>query len=258
MIGLLAAAGWVQPGTGQRVVGRLVDDATSAPIAGADINLLRGEKGDEIVALSLTNAEGVFTTTAQEAGRYRLRASRIGYRTVTSPPFDLSHGESLAVELRAAVEVVPLAPLTVLTSRPPLRKPIRLEAGGFYERKETWGREGLGMGHFLGREHLEQIHALKTSDVLRGIPGVRVEAVGARQQVVTMRGMTMGGRCSPAIYIDGHIVRRSGDGETTIDALVAAPSVAAIEVYPGISKPGRFTDMTSTPCGAVVIWTGFR
>ncbi|MFO7894814.1 MAG: carboxypeptidase regulatory-like domain-containing protein [Longimicrobiales bacterium] len=255
----LALASWlVQPVPGQRVVGRLLDDSTNAPIEGADVGLLRGGSDDEFVALSLTNAEGVFTVTAQEAGRYRLRASRIGYRTVTSPPFDLSEGESLAVELRASVEAVPLAPLTVLTSRPPLRKPIRLEAGGFYERKETWGREGLGLGHFLDREHLEQIHALKTTDLLRGIPGVRVEAVGARQQVVTMRGMTMSGRCSPAIYIDGHIVRRGGDAETTIDALVAAPSVAAVEVYPGISKPGRFTDMTSNPCGAVVIWTGFR
>jgi uncharacterized protein YbjT (DUF2867 family) len=39
-------------------------------------------------AATLTNAAGGFTIRAPEAGRYSLRAERIGYATVTSPAFD--------------------------------------------------------------------------------------------------------------------------------------------------------------------------
>lgn len=254
---LIAMAFVASPVVSQEVAGQLLDHGSEAAIEGAEVRLLSGEAGHQVLAVALTDADGLFNLEARQSGRYRLQASRIGYRTVTSPPFDISSGETLAVELRASVEAVPLAPLTVLTSRPPLRNSIRLKAGGFYDRQDSWGKEGLGAGHFFDQDDLDQIRTFRVTDLLRGIPGVRVEAVGGRRQVVTMRTMTFsGGRCTPAIYIDGHIVRRSGDAENSIDDLISAPAVAAIEVYPGLTKPGQFTQMTSNPCGAVVIWTG--
>ncbi|MCG6989109.1 MAG: carboxypeptidase-like regulatory domain-containing protein, partial [Gemmatimonadetes bacterium] len=82
---LLAAT----PAAAQRVRGRLVDAGTGEPVPAAEMSLLSGESGTRVVKRALTTDSGRFVLTAPRPGRYRLKAERIGYRTVVSPPFDL-------------------------------------------------------------------------------------------------------------------------------------------------------------------------
>jgi len=134
---------------GQTIRGKILDEITGEPISNANVELLAGSKGDEVVGRALTDAAGMFLLDAGAQGRFRLSAERIGYQKVIAPPVDIMAGDTLAVELRMAVDAIPLAPLTVVSDRPPLLLRIRLEEGGYVERRDLYGREGLGMGHFL-------------------------------------------------------------------------------------------------------------
>jgi hypothetical protein len=193
---------------------------------------------------------GDFFIEAGEEGRFRLQSERIGYRGVTSPPFDLLARDTLEVELRMSVEAIPLAPLTVTSERPPLVLSLRLEAGGFVERKDTYGRKGLGSGHFLVESDWEKRAPSRISAILQEVPGVRI--VGARIRLRSITTFDPGG-CEPSFYLDGHLFRLRGQ---MIDDILSAWDISAIEVYPGMSRPPQFMDMGDHPCGAIVLWTG--
>ena len=234
---------------GQVVRGRLVDDQSGDPIPTANVKLLRGTQGGEVISSFITDEFGEFLLASIGDGRVRLRADRIGYKEVTSPPFDLVRPDTLDVELRMAVEAVPLAPLTVVSERGPLLLTRRYEIGGFLERKETYGREGLGMGTFLVREDWEHRSPILMVDLLREVSGLRISGSEVRMRIT---GFDPRG-CRPEWYLDGHHIRFRGE---TMDDLISPASVAAVEVYPGLSKPAQFMDMGSSPCGAIVIWSG--
>lgn len=95
----------------QHVEGRLVDARNGAGVEGAFVALF---DGDEAVAVDLTAADGGFALSAPAPGTYRLRAERVGYRTITSEPFDLSRGEVLERELVSTVEAISLEPIAVV------------------------------------------------------------------------------------------------------------------------------------------------
>lgn len=253
LLGLVSPPLW-----GQAVRGRLVDDETGDPIVAANLSLLAGAQGDEVIRRVLTDDDGRFHIDQGRQGRYRLRAERIGYEAVTSPPFDLVGQDTLEVELRASVQAVPLAPLTVISDRPALILSLRLENSGFRERENTWGRNGLGFGYFLERADWERRAPSRVSDILVDLPGVHVLGAGGRKQIIRMRSITSFSDptgCTPMYYLDGAPLRFPG-GES-IDDLISAWSITAIEVYPGLAKPGEFMHMLDSACGAIVIWTGF-
>lgn len=256
LLGVLVAA---VPVAAQTVQGRLVDAQSGTPIAVGEVSLLSGESGKTVVTRGLTTDSGRFVLTAPKAGRYRLSAERIGYRRVVSPPFDLVPSLALDVELEISVEAVPLAPMVVVSSRPALLGSLRLVSSGFFDREEQWGAKGLGMGSSIDKSTIERRQPTRVSDLFKMIPGVQVESAGGHKQTVHMATMTKigSGPCSPMVYVDGAPIRPDALGSTDIDDLVSPSSVAGIEVYPHMSKPGPFTDMGPEPCGAIVIWTGY-
>ncbi len=77
---LLAAAA---PAAAQTVQGTL-REASGAPVNRVLVALV--DAGGHQVARALTDTEGGFSVRAPAAGRYSLRAERIGYTAVTSPP----------------------------------------------------------------------------------------------------------------------------------------------------------------------------
>lgn len=83
---LLAAV----PAAAQTVQGRLVDPA-GAPVSQVLVVLLDGSGRQ--VAESLTDRAGGYTLRAPAAGRYALRAERVGFAATVSPPFELAAGE---------------------------------------------------------------------------------------------------------------------------------------------------------------------
>ncbi|HEX2079389.1 MAG TPA: carboxypeptidase-like regulatory domain-containing protein [Longimicrobium sp.] len=262
---------------GQTLQGRVVDDATGAPVAQVSVAVMdiRGRT----VRGATTNDAGAFAVALPETGRYTLRASRLGYTTVTTPPLDVLTTDSMAVEVRIATGAVPLAPLTVTAQRAPMVADGTLMRRGFYTRRTAYERLG---GLFLDREYLDQRNAFRTTDIFRDLGGVRVQPGPSRSLIVTLRG-----GCVASVFIDGaHINRaevaseevsanptsirdgmgrnqedptkrtRSGPEVVSIDELVNPASIAAIEVYQGNQVPAEFQSFRARPCGAVVIWTG--
>ena len=255
-LGLVCILVSAVPSDAQTVQGRLVEISTGKPVAAAEMSLLSGDSGGTVAGRAVTTDSGRFALTAARPGRYRLEARRMGYRTVVTPPFDLATSQALAVEVQISSQAILLAPLIVVSHRPPLLGSIRLEANGFFDREEEWGAKGLGLGTFIDKGAIERRQPLRVSDLLRTVPGVVVEISSGAQQVVRMMEVTtLRGRCMPMLYLDGQPVRRDSTGDPTIDDLVTPSAVAGIEVYSEISKPGEFTDMGDEPCGAIVIWT---
>lgn len=240
--------------------GTLIDDGTEAPIEGARIRLL--EAGGRGRASVVTDAEGGFLLPPAPAGAYRLDASRLGYRSVTTPPLRLAEQDTLVVEVRLSTEVVVLAPVEVVAR---VRRPGNAVLSGFRERQER------GIGTFLGREEIERRNPFYLSDVLAGVPGLRLGNRGARggRSVYMVRTVRAG--CSVQIYLDGQLVNRpiadrispdssgagpgTGGADFTIDEVVSPSHVEGIEIYQGISEvPGEFAG-PNAHCGVIAVWT---
>ncbi len=243
------------PLAAQAVQGRVLEVETDEPVVSAVVQLLRGDEGDQAVTRGVTDEQGHFRLRAPASGTYRLRSLRIGYQTVITPPFDLLGGEApLEVEVRLSAVTVELAPLTIVSERPPRLGNLRLDIAGYYERKETWGRQGLGMGHFLEKEEIDRTNPSRVSDVVRNLRGVQILSAGGLRQVITLRGhgWRSDGRCIPAVFVDGAPAATGAN----IDQLLSPWSLAAIEVYPGLSVPAEFIGGGQPPCGALALWTG--
>lgn len=235
---------------GQAIRGVILDEVTGTPISDASVTLLSGTKGDEVVGRTITNASGRFLIDAPGQGRFRLSAERLGYQKVIAPPVDVLVRDTLAVELRMAVDAIPLAPLTVVSARPPLLLRMRLEEGGFMERRELYGRDGLGSGTFLLDSDWAHRSPQLVAEILREVPGVRIVGASIRMRAVT--SFSAVGGCEPSFYLDGNLVRLRGG---SIEDLISPFSITAVEVYPGMSRPPQFMDMLEHPCGAIVLWT---
>lgn len=231
-----------------------MDCATNGPVASATVQLLLGGQGDRAAAFGVTDQHGQVRLRVDAEGTYRLRFARLGYRPVTSAPFHLSGGED-PPQMRVCASAVALSldTLTITAEPALLSVDPRLEFEGYYDRKTTYGSEGMGVGLFLESEEIMRGSPLRVSDVLRTLPGVRVHGDRAGRQVITFRGhFKLGGRCTPRVFVNGAPIATGAD----IDELVLPSSLAAIEVYPGLTKPGEF--MTSSFCGVIAVWTGYR
>ncbi len=268
---LVLAALTAAPAAAQSIRGQLLDADTRQPIVTAEVALLPGETGYRAVATFTTDSTGAFLLRAKQPGWYRLRARRIGYEEVISPPVELGPGEPMQVELIMSGSAVPLAPLTVLARTAPAGN-LRLVTAGFYERRKRWGREGLGMGYFMDGSDLDKRDYSRVSQVVQEVPGVLVEGCGGISACIRMRAVTRietpRGRaavampCTPSIYLDGQLLDLGTHGTqmngVSIDQLLNARSLAAVEVYPSINHPAEFGRMVEEPCGAIALWTGGR
>ena len=92
----------------QSVSGRVVDRATDRPIPATSVVAENGS--GRVIGQVLADSAGRFTVALRGAGRYRLRADRIGYQPVTSAEFDVSSAEALAVDLHLSAGAVELDP----------------------------------------------------------------------------------------------------------------------------------------------------
>lgn len=112
MLLAVLAAGSVSDGaTAQVVQGRLVDPRERVGIGGAMMSIVLDD--DRRLASSLTRGSGLFEITAPSAGRYRLKAERIGYAATWSDHFEITAGDTLTVNLAAQIEAISLAAIEV-------------------------------------------------------------------------------------------------------------------------------------------------
>lgn len=240
ILGVLA--GVCAPLRAQSISGVVLDDGTGSPLPGALIVLLDQRRG--VAGEAVAGDTGVFRFDLPGPGSYILVGSLIGYAGFESAPLTLGAIEDVVVEVRMAVEAVPLEPLIV---RSRANAPDS-QLGGFYSRMARGNRSGLG--YFISREEVDRRAAFESSDLLRMAPGVRV--VPGRNGAGAAIRMT--GGCIPAIYVDGIQVNRYPLGRTSLDDIVPPIAIEGIEVYRGsMAQVAGYHDPGG--CGMVLVWT---
>ena len=99
----------------QTVDGELVERGGGRPIASAVVVLLDSAGARQ--AAMLTGADGRFRLRAPGAGRFQLRAERVGFRATLSPPLSLADGQTLAYRMEGDALTVTLEGISVSAGR---------------------------------------------------------------------------------------------------------------------------------------------
>ena len=208
-----------------------VRDSLGYPVVGAQVVVIgspiRGE----------TDERGEFLVSQVTGGRISVAIRRIGFRP-DSVTIAVGVGQTQSVELvlhRIALDLQPV----VILGRSNLLGPI----AGFYDRRAR------GNGRFITRADIQRQNPVNLTDILRLIPGVRVESRELRK-VLRFRGS----ECSPLTWLDGAPLYA---GSYDFDALDPR-AYEGIEIYLGATGvPMQFLGNRSAlnSCGTVVLWS---
>jgi len=166
-----------------------------------------------------------------------LRIRRIGYRPESLFVQTIA-GKSLDTAVTLARVAVDLSPITVVG-----RRDIRGPMAGFYQRQAS------GSGRFITRADIEQRNPTNLTDLLRSVPGFRVETRGFRNTV-----RVRGSRCAPLVWLDGQGLFAA---EFDLDSFDPR-TFDGIEIYSGsASVPVEFqgNQSQSSGCGTIVLWS---
>lgn len=209
-----------------------VRDAEGRAIIGARVAIAG-------VALSAeTDERGQFVIRNVPAADVSVRARRIGYRPDTSR---VSVAESAPTELRITLQrtAFDLAPVLVEG-----RRNVTGPMAGFYRRAEQ------GQGRYFTAELIERRGYLTMTDVLRSVPGARIERGRRNVPFVRFRGSTS----PPQIFIDGVPL---GGADVDLN-MINARNLAGVEVYSGLaSVPPEFSTsrILGGSGGVILVWT---
>ncbi|MCI0432945.1 MAG: carboxypeptidase regulatory-like domain-containing protein [Gemmatimonadetes bacterium] len=237
----------VAPLTAQKrpvIEGRLHDSATRRPIANGTVALL--DSALAVVTQVMTDDEGAFRLEAPRPGDYFVLAHSIGYRRVVDGIIEMQDGGYISIDVYLRPEPLEMDSLLVEARRQ--RSVRHLESVGFYERRQA------GFGQFLTPEQIERLPPpLDVADLLRRIPGVRMQPDGAGGFRVRLSG-----GCVPRLYIDG---LRTED--VALNELVSEADIEGVEVYTGAAVPLQYSGTQEgggrSPgaggCGVVLVWS---
>jgi hypothetical protein len=123
------------------------------------------------------------------------------------------------------------------------RRDLTGNLAGFYRRMD------FGNGRFFTAAELDRRNTTRLTDVLRMVPGLRIETRGFTNSV-RMRGS----RCAPLVWLDNQPLYA---GEIDLDSFDAR-SFDGVEVYSGASSvPVEFqgNQRMSSACGTIVLWS---
>jgi len=165
---------------------------------------------------------------------------------------------------------VVLEPITTALDTVTVRatRSTSLARTGFYDRVSRVQR-GAYAARMITPEELDARQPLRVTQVLSGEPLIRIIPFSGSRVIIGGRGP----ECGMTILLDGMQVRgtleelmepkrRRPDPRTlmSVDELVSASSVAAIEIYgSSISAPAELLRVAGlASCGIVAIWTGAR
>ena len=123
-------------------------------------------------------------------------------------------------------------------------------------------RRRVGGGYFLDREDIDKRRPRTLTDIMRTVPGVRVQSEGTGYRYLSAHfkrmpqagtGMVDDGTCDMMIYLDGQVLLvESGHA----DSRILVNEIAAMEVYvSAASVPRQFAGERSA-CGVIVVWRG--
>jgi hypothetical protein len=209
--------------------GRVIEHETKRGIAMAAVRLGAG------VAQQITSTDGTFVFDKLPPGVYPLEVQHLAFLAVIDS-VHVEYMSTVTATIRMAPNVIPMSALEVS-----VRKAF-LDRVGFYLRQERSG------GSFLTRTDIENMHPLNGTDIMRRVPGVRIQR-GRFGNVLLGRGA-----CPFRYVMDG---ARVGPGFSLDD--LTPHAIEAVEVYMGPSQvPIEFQGFSSDAngmCGVIVIWT---
>lgn len=191
--------------------------------------------------IALTNDKGEFTITKLPSGSHVLLARHLGFgaQTVT---VDLTSRQAQRVTVKLPKFVAMIAPVVVNA-----RSVASLDRVGFSQRKNT------GQGFYLGPDQLKNVHPQYLTDILRGVPGLRVSSSQGGDVVSSSRGVG-GGDCVQ-YFVDDMPWQSAEPGD--INSFVNANEVVAVEVYQGSNTPAQYSRGMGS-CTTIVLWTRFK
>ena len=225
----------VRKGTA-RVFGRVLN-ASGVGVVGARVGLMG------VSAATITRANGDFVLDSLPSGTQAIVVRQLGYKP-TEQTVELSSRAPARVTVKLGIFVPELSPVEVVSARD-----LGLQKVGFTERK----RNSTG-GYFMDPDQIEKRRAQLFSDLLRTVPGIRVNMVGNQAQLVSTRSSAGGSGCV-TVWIDGSEWKQMDAGD--VDTFVRPGEISAIEVYPGTNVPPQFSTIGQS-CAAVVAWTKLR
>jgi hypothetical protein len=122
-------------------------------------------------------------------------------------------------------------------------------------------RRSTGRGHFIDRREIDKVKPRAATEMLRRVPGLRVETAGTQVRIRSRRA----GDCEMLLYLDGMPIynelapagRRSRGSTAVVSAIDRLPPdmLEAIEVYLGPSETPPQYSRGGANCGAILIWT---
>ena len=165
---------WAQPV--HQVKGTVIDKSSRQPLEFINVMIVGLNKG------GVTNAEGKFSIEQVPPGIYRLQASAIGYKTVTTPEYILSTRD-LHIQIEMEENQTELEGVTITASpfRCDIESPVSLRIIGLQEIEKSPG---------ANRD---------ISRIVQSYPGVAFSPIGYRNDLIVRGGSPSENR----FYLDG-------------------------------------------------------
>ena len=159
-----------------QVKGTVIDKSSRQPLEFINVMIVGLNKG------GVTNAEGKFSIGQVPPGIYRLQASAIGYKTVTTPEYILSTRD-LHIQIEMEENQTELEGVTVTASpfRRDIESPVSL--------------------HIIGLQEIEKSPGANRdiSRIVQSYPGVAFSPIGYRNDLIVRGGSPSENR----FYLDG-------------------------------------------------------
>ena len=203
------------------------------PVSGAEVSFIVGP----MQRRTTTGDDGVFTLPNVPQGAVKLSVRRIGFRP------DSFHATAPATQLALVVEPIPQK-LSAVVVNSRKRGPYTGPHADFLRRMDN------GHGKYITREDIVKRNAMRSTDLLRTIPGVWIVGDrGSGMQVPRFRNS----QCNPLIWIDG---APAYAGYFDIDA-ISPETLEGMEIYPGTaSTPMELRGRNGEErCGVIALWT---
>jgi len=218
-----------------------VEDSLSS-LQGQVLSRSRAEPVERAFVLLLVNGTGAMT---DHEGRFVIQDVRPILDTVQIQYFGFTPAET-TIQLEPgrvtnAVFLLSQSVLEVAELKVEIRRTMSGKMRGFEERRRK------GFGYFITPEQIEHRQPQRSTDMLRGVPGVTVGAsLALGPAPVHFRGGSTS-RCEPKLYLDGQPMSQMAFDDIT------AGDLMAIEIYKGASEmPAQWA---TGACGLLVVWT---
>ncbi|MEO7103361.1 MAG: carboxypeptidase-like regulatory domain-containing protein [Gemmatimonadaceae bacterium] len=206
-----------------------VTNAGGVAVSGARVSVQGNPASTE------TGADGRFTLPGVLPGTQSVLVRRVGYSPVETP-MNVTTGAPNDMTVRLGTYTATLSTVDVKAKSDPL------EATGFARRKK------MGFGRYLDMDQIAASHPTYTSDILRRVPGIQVLGSGSSATIATTRS----NGCIK-VMIDNTSV--SVDNGQTIDQVIGAQDVVAVEFYNSVDVPMELSSGANSSCALLAIWT---